>query len=59
MNKAVSTIIDKVNDLKIVHPSGAGFTLETTKRYLQTGIMTAERMHPGAVEYFKSKGVIK
>ena len=55
----VKTIIENVDDLAAIHPSGQYFTNETTARYLEEGIMDVDRMHPGAVRYFKEAGVIK
>ncbi len=53
------TLIDNVEELALVHATGAYFTPETTQGYLDTGVMDVERMHPGAVKYFKEIGVIK
>lgn len=58
ISNVISIIIDNNSELAQVHPSGANFTLETTKRYIDEGIITIERMHPGAIEYFKDKDII-
>lgn len=53
------TIIENANEIAKIYPAGKDMTLETTKRYLDNGLMSVDRMHPGAVKYFKEKGVIK
>ncbi len=57
IKETLATLIDNVDELAVVHPSGAGLTLETTQRYLDDGIMEIDRMHPAAVEYFAEQGV--
>lgn len=52
-------IIENVGEIEKIHPAGKDMTLETTARYLKDGIMKVSDMHPGAVKYFKEKGVIK
>lgn len=55
--ETIATLIDNVEDLTLVHASGAYLTLETTQRYLDNGIMSIDRMHPAAVQYFADNGV--
>ena len=55
--ETVATLIEHVDDIAVIHPSGADITLETTQRYLDDGIMSIDRMHPGAVQYFAEHGV--
>ena len=55
--ETISTLIDHVDEIALAHPSGADITLETTQRYLDDGIMTLDRMHPAAVQYFADNGV--
>lgn len=51
-------IIENSAEIAKVHPAGKDMVLETTKRYIKDGLMKVDRMHPGAVKYFKEKGVI-
>jgi TRAP transporter TAXI family solute receptor len=55
----IKACIENVDELALIHPSGQYFTNETTKRYLEEGIMELERMHPGAVKFFQDVGVIE
>ncbi len=55
----VKTIIEHNKEITAIHPAGKDITLETTKRYIQYKIIDVQRMHPGAVRYFKEKGVIR
>lgn len=55
--ETVATLIEHVDEIAVIHPSGADITLETTQRYLDDGIMSADRMHPGALKYFSENGV--
>ena len=57
MYETVATLIEHVDEIAVIHPSGADITLETTQRYLDDGIMSADRMHPGALKYFSENGV--
>lgn len=52
-------IIENNLEISKIHPAGKDITLGTTKRYLESNLMKPERMHPGAVRYFKEQGVIK
>ena len=62
-NEVVKEFIDlsiaHMKEIAAVHPSASGITLEANKRNLESGIMEIDRMHPGAVEYFKTMGVLK
>ncbi len=52
------TIIENVGEIAKIHPAGKDMTLETNKRYIKDGIMKPGRIHPGAVKYFKEKGIM-
>jgi TRAP transporter TAXI family solute receptor len=62
-NEVVKEFIDlsitHMKEIAAVHPSAAGITLEANKRNLESGIMEVDRMHPGAVEYFREMGILK
>jgi len=55
----ISISIDHVDEIIAAHPGAKGITLDTNKRYIENGIMRLDRMHPGSIEYFTEKGVIK
>lgn len=53
------TLIENVDDLALVHATGAYFTDGMTAEYLESGVMEIERMHPGAIRYFKEAGILR
>lgn len=55
----VKAIIEHNKEIAAIHPAGKDITPETTKRYIDNNIIDTKRMHPGAIRYFKEKGVIK
>lgn len=55
----VELTIKHMKEISEVHPAAAMISLEANKRYLDSGTMRVERMHPGAVEQFKKMGVLK
>lgn len=55
----VTLTIKHMKEISEVHPAASMISLEANKRNLDSGAMKVERMHPGAVEYFKKAGVLK
>jgi TRAP transporter TAXI family solute receptor len=62
-NKVVTEFIDltikHMKEISEVHPAASMISLEANKRNLDYGTMKVERMHPGAIEYFKKLGILK
>lgn len=59
IKQVCAAVLNNNKDLSTVHSAGKNITVEKTAEYLEKGIMTVDRMHPGAVAYFKEKGIIK
>ena len=55
----VKTVIENNKEIGTIHPAGKDIKLETTKRYLENNIIDIKLLHPGAIKYFKEKGIIK
>jgi TRAP transporter TAXI family solute receptor len=55
----VKAILENYSEIAAIHPAAKYITIETTKRYIEAGIIDPTRIHPGAARYFKEKGVIK
>jgi TRAP transporter TAXI family solute receptor len=62
-NEVVAEFIDltikHMDEIAKVHPAASMISLEANKRNFDLGIMQADRMHPGAIEYFKKVGILK
>jgi TRAP transporter TAXI family solute receptor len=55
----VKAILDHPDDLSALHPSGKYITPERTKIYIEQKLINPAQLHPGAVRYFREKGIIK
>ncbi|CAK7065589.1 MAG: hypothetical protein DELT_01638 [Desulfovibrio sp.] len=55
----VDLTIKHMKEISEVHPAAGQISLEANKRNLNSGAMKVDRMHPGAIEYFKKMGVIQ
>ena len=55
--KIMGAIYDNRDAIAASHPAGKGISPEATVTDVQNGVISADMLHPGAVEYFKSIGV--
>jgi TRAP transporter TAXI family solute receptor len=55
----IDLTIKHMKEISEVHPAASMISLDANKRNFELGIMQVERMHPGAIDYFKKVGVLK
>ena len=54
----IKAIMDNTEGIAKIHPAAKDISVELNARYLETGIMSADRLHPGAYKYWKEAGIL-
>lgn len=52
-------ILENPDDVSAIHPIGKSIVPEKTKEYIDRDIIEVSDIHPGALKYFKEKGIIE
>lgn len=52
-------VFDNYEDISVLHPAAKDIKPEKTKEYIEKNIIDQKDLHPGALKYFKEKGILE